>query len=1148
MLTPNESARVLAAYAVARALGDVPGHEFHGNQYTAGSASHMAAAKDWKGWANNLTPADKRVLDKYQSGEFTRSDDLRGSINERLRQGELPNDAERLTMALSGATAPRDLVLYRGVSGDQRVTDSSYMDKGFASTSLNFEHAASVYADKELYDKPQVLEMHVPKGTRGVAYLDAQNGGKWSGGEGEVLLDKRMEWHRTAEREENGHHVVVLHLRRLKTLGDLPGHEFHGNQWTGSAGVQSLLTTTDKDLRPYLLRSIASNPDRNIIEARGKLYSTKGLVVVKGEPHECHTNTAKLLAAKKIDAIVTGYALHKSGVGRATWHDHTWGLKDGKIVETTVRFDRYFGAKLTGKEAVAFGRGQGVKIRTAASSTEMSEWESVPKLQWQQFLEPRELASARTRETSVHAAADAHYQQVKVAVDYAFAMGRRAVDGAALRAALRPGQHADAARKATERAAGAVREALLEVLPKTLGKVVAAGGKAGAGLLVQQLNAKRMRVAGDVVGHEFHGNQWTGFSSARLDHEVSSGRVGDTGRVLITGYKKPEERTWLDSEHEPVTSFTLDLNYADMTAYANRIDAKGHAGYGRETLKASLDYAKARGFKSVSTYIEHTNDASQSMVGKLGFTKGKEGPSREGVYYHRVLAPRTLASFVQSILRTLKPQKPGQPHTSAPPFALQFNADDPRAAKWAREHVSKIADDISETSKERINNAIGRVFESDEDREDAYDLILEEVGDEARADMIARTEIMTAANEGQREAWDQAVDKGLLAGDEQREWITTDDDLLCPACAELDGARTTLDGEYPDDGGEGPPLHPNSIIAGVLVEGNTIAATRMSYAGQVREFVTASGRRLTVTKNHAVATCRGFLPAGSVEESDYLLTYNEGVEVECEDAGSVVRPVFALPEDVQYGPTEIEQVFSTLVPVGKLVTSERLGTEFHGDAAYGNGDIDIVYADVELGNRVESAILSQRNCFGLKPSDRSSAGFSTSLLFNDSLIAAERTLVPSLRPLVEPALGSRIGAVAQLNPTLLESDTETPACETAVVGESQQGLAVLIAKDERVDYAVGDRKSAQFHTLKVGATTKLDATLLEMRGQFRARDTSFIRELEERLPRQVSRDQIIEIRDRDYFGHVYDLSTVSGVIVAESLIISNCRCTEGIVG
>jgi len=43
---------------------------------------------------------------------------------------------------------------------------------------------------------------------------------------------------------------------------------------------------------------------------------------------------------------------------------------------------------------------------------------------------------------------------------------------------------------------------------------------------------------------------------------------------------------------------------------------------------------------------------------------------------------------------------------------------------------------------------------------------------------IARTETIAAANEGQRQLWQQAIDRGDLTGRERRAWITTPDDRL----------------------------------------------------------------------------------------------------------------------------------------------------------------------------------------------------------------------------------------------------------------------------------------------------------------------------------------------------------------------------------
>jgi len=57
-----------------------------------------------------------------------------------------------------------------------------------------------------------------------------------------------------------------------------------------------------------------------------------------------------------------------------------------------------------------------------------------------------------------------------------------------------------------------------------------------------------------------------------------------------------------------------------------------------------------------------------------------------------------------------------------------------------------------------------------------------------RAESVARTETIRAANQGQLLAWEQAADDNLIDPDTTRRvWIATEDDRLCPICAVLDG-------------------------------------------------------------------------------------------------------------------------------------------------------------------------------------------------------------------------------------------------------------------------------------------------------------------------------------------------------------------------
>lgn len=88
-----------------------------------------------------------------------------------------------------------------------------------------------------------------------------------------------------------------------------------------------------------------------------------------------------------------------------------------------------------------------------------------------------------------------------------------------------------------------------------------------------------------------------------------------------------------------------------------------------------------------------------------------------------------------------------------------------------------------------------------------------------RAITIARTEIMFAANSGQRESWRQAQASGLLKPTQRRRWMITPDDRLCPLCRAMNG-RTTLIGQpYRTPDGRfvlSPPLHPKCRCTDVL--------------------------------------------------------------------------------------------------------------------------------------------------------------------------------------------------------------------------------------------------------------------------------------------------------------------------------------------
>ena len=182
-----------------------------------------------------------------------------------------------------------------------------------------------------------------------------------------------------------------------------------------------------------------------------------------------------------------------------------------------------------------------------------------------------------------------------------------------------------------------------------------------------------------------------------------------------------------------------------------------------------------------------------------------------------------------------------------PRLSMRFDIRNPEVAKWATQHAAKLVVDITEDARQGIANVVAKTQAGDYTLREQQTLLRESVGltskqgetlmalrdeleeqglsereiedelsarsDEmldTRAETIARTESMSAANQGQQELWNQAREAGLLNGDELKEWIVTPDDTLCPLCAAMEGVQVPM-GEVFDFDGEQvdvPPGHP----------------------------------------------------------------------------------------------------------------------------------------------------------------------------------------------------------------------------------------------------------------------------------------------------------------------------------------------------
>lgn len=282
---------------------------------------------------------------------------------------------------------------------------------------------------------------------------------------------------------------------------------------------------------------------------------------------------------------------------------------------------------------------------------------------------------------------------------------------------------------------------------------------------------KAFRSAGDVDGHPFHGNQWV---SADVTVKRTEPHYGGSETL---DFKLPGGAGNLmlgNDLTDPIKDY--------LKIVAIGVDDK-RAGHAFTLVKTALDHVKKSGYKGISSRIEYRTKSAQRFWNSLK----KHGADIEERNGYALL--KSLEGVTE--LRT------------AALLSFKFIKNWPAAAKWAREHGLDLADELSETTRADVILALERAFSGDYVGA-AQELILQAVGDQARAKLIARTETMRASNEGQQAAWDQALADGYLTGKEKKDLVQVDP---CPLCIEMKDEGPIL--VQADWSGGSPPFHPN---------------------------------------------------------------------------------------------------------------------------------------------------------------------------------------------------------------------------------------------------------------------------------------------------------------------------------------------------
>ena len=407
--------------------------------------------------------------------------------------------------------------------------------------------------------------------------------------------------------------------------------------------------------------------------------------------------------------------------------------------------------------------------------------------------------------------------------------------------------------------------------------------------------------------------------------------------------------------------------------------------------------------------------------------------------------------------------------------------------------------------------------------------IRERVGvNESRANRIARTEPLVALRRARMDEAEKAqIDLGI---ETKLMHVSALSKTTRPTHAARHGNLYTIQEqrEWWQQGANSI----NCFVPDTMVSGRFHAGSKAKYRGPIVNIVTASGRNLTVTPNHPVMGSGGLVAAAEVNKGDNLLAY--GVK----NKNSV--GVFAL--DSELGHARIQDVFSSLSDIGHSSFTGVSAVDFHGDGRLMDEDVNVVLSNRLLTGACDTHVGETLDYIKLKHSD-SVSSYSGSLGNPLETLLNTTDCIVSGRGICKPFLCGHIGMSNYC------CVGHTPPTETDIPKQSVYGDP---------GYASPLADGLNCFTTNVGGVEGGDVNFIPQLGNILRGLEPSIKEPDVNRPTGNANifgdlldansvfaflDEVVDINISFFDGHVYDLQEKSGLMIANGLIISNCKCS-----
>jgi hypothetical protein len=367
------------------------------------------------------------------------------------------------------------------------------------------------------------------------------------------------------------------------------------------------------------------------------------------------------------------------------------------------------------------------------------------------------------------------------------------------------------------------------------------------------------------------------------------------------------------------------------------------------------------------------------------------------------------------------------------------------------------------------------------------------------------------------------------------EVLTAADDLVCEECL-----AASEDGPYTLDQAEGlVPLHPfcRCICPGTVIEGEILVGSKAFYSGPIVNLITASGKRLRLTINHPVMTHSGLVPAGTLRKGDKLFSERNWARI-------------APTNDKDHGPSIVENIFETLARVGILEVNPS-AMDLHGETESIKGDVQLVASDRRLLGDVAKVVSYSLSNSSLKVADCTFEGRAVSI--GELPVASN---LSHSRPLDAFLFGrcADFGAVA-LQKTdnsatvhlVLPRQLQDRGTASVGTGDLFLDFANSLSSFESDRYARSllPRSAGLGHGGKTGLyalrhVSKRDTGSTEFLPDTVMTDANFVPDHSAAHAFGIHFDDLVAVERSWFRGHVYDLQSTTGYLIADGIAIGNC--------